>query len=105
MFPEDVAKYKILPKLIHVNTYIVFIQMIMHNFQSYEYGDAGSVILGPMFKLAKLLDEDEYQYRIVPCLVKLFSSTDRTTRVKLLEGMDEYAPHLKPQIINDSIFG
>ncbi|KAI1720702.1 protein kinase domain-containing protein [Ditylenchus destructor] len=89
MFPEDVAKYKILPKLIH----------------SYEYGDAGSVILGPMFKLAKLLDEDEYQYRIVPCLVKLFSSTDRTTRVKLLEGMDEYAPHLKPQIINDSIFG
>ncbi|KAI6236765.1 hypothetical protein M3Y95_00193000 [Aphelenchoides besseyi] len=89
LFPDNIAKYKILPKLIH----------------TYEYGDAGSHILIPMFKLGRLLDEDEYQHRIVPCLVKLFSSPDRSTRVKLLERIDEFAPHLKPQIVNDKIYG
>ncbi|KAI6189626.1 hypothetical protein M3Y97_00029000 [Aphelenchoides bicaudatus] len=89
LFPDEIAKFKILPKLIH----------------TYEYGDAGSHVLIPMFKLGRLLDEDEYQHRIVPCLVKLFSSSDRSTRVKLLERIDEFAPHLKPQVINEKIYG
>ena len=38
-----------------------------------------------IIQLGKLLDTDEYQRRIVPCVVKLFSSTDRATRVKLLQ--------------------
>ncbi|EGT55590.1 hypothetical protein CAEBREN_05906 [Caenorhabditis brenneri] len=88
IFPEDVAKYKILPKLI----------------LTYEYGDAGPNILIPLFKLGRLLDEAEYQRTIVPCLCKLFGSPDRTTRVKLLERIDEFAPHLTPQILNDKIF-
>lgn len=58
-----------------------------------------------MFKLGRLLGDEEYQHRIVPCLVKLFSSPDRSTRVKLLERIDEFAPHLKPQIVNDKIYG
>ncbi|GMT10234.1 hypothetical protein PFISCL1PPCAC_1531, partial [Pristionchus fissidentatus] len=88
-FPDDVAKYKILPRLIH----------------TYEYGDAGPNILIPMFKLGRLLSEEEYQRRIVPCLVKLFGSPDRTTRVKLLEKIDEFAPHLTPAIVNEKIYG
>ncbi|KAF7633250.1 hypothetical protein Mgra_00007351 [Meloidogyne graminicola] len=88
LFPKDIAKNKILPKLI----------------QTYEYGDAGAHILLPMFKLGKLLDEEEYQQRIVPCLVKLFSSSDRTTRVKLLEKIDEFSGRLKPQIVNEKIY-
>uniref|UniRef100_A0A1I7ZDA1 Protein kinase domain-containing protein n=1 Tax=Steinernema glaseri TaxID=37863 RepID=A0A1I7ZDA1_9BILA len=89
IFPDDIAKYKILPKLIH----------------SYEYGDAGAHILVPMFKLGRLLDANEYQQRIVPCLCKLFSSTDRATRVKLLEQIDEFAPHLTNQVVNEKIYG
>lgn len=57
-----------------------------------------------MFKLGRLLGEDEYQHRIVPCLVKLFNSPDRTTRVKLLEKIDEFAAHLKPDVINEKIY-
>ncbi|ETN68432.1 HEAT repeat protein, partial [Necator americanus] len=88
MFPDDIAKYKILPKII----------------QTYEYGDAGPNILIPLFKLGRLLDENEYQRRVVPCLVKLFGSPDRTTRVKLLERIDEFAPHLSSQVVNEKIF-
>uniref|UniRef100_A0A915PQJ7 Protein kinase domain-containing protein n=1 Tax=Setaria digitata TaxID=48799 RepID=A0A915PQJ7_9BILA len=88
-FPDNIAKYRILPKLIH----------------SYEYGDAGSHVLMPLFHLGRLLDEDEYQLRIVPCLCKLFNSPDRITRVKLLERIDEFALHLTPQIVNERIYG
>ena len=31
------------------------------------------------------MDETEYQKKIVPIVVKLFSSTDRTTRMRLLQ--------------------
>ncbi|CAD5223914.1 unnamed protein product [Bursaphelenchus okinawaensis] len=88
LFPDNIAKYKLLPKLIH----------------TYEYGDAGSHILVPMFKLGRLLDENEYQTRIVPSLVKLFSSPDRSTRVRLLEKIDEFAPHLNQQVVNEKIY-
>ncbi|CAJ0600613.1 unnamed protein product [Cylicocyclus nassatus] len=88
IFPPDIAKYKILPKII----------------QTYEYGDAGPNILIPLFKLGRLLDENDYQRRVVPCLVKLFGSPDRTTRVKLLERIDEFAPHLSAQVVNEKIF-
>lgn len=87
-FPESVCKHKILPQLI----------------TAYEYGDAGSAVLAPLFKLGKLLDETEYQKRIVPCVVKLFASTDRVTRSRLLQQLELFIAHLQPQVVNDQIF-
>ncbi|ALC48061.1 yata [Drosophila busckii] len=87
-FPDNVCKHKILPQLI----------------TAYEYGDAGSAVLAPMFKLGKLLDELEYQKRIVPCVVKLFASTDRVTRSRLLQQLDLFIAHLQPTVVNDQIF-
>ena len=52
---------------------------------AYEFGNAGSSVLAPLFKLGKVMDEGEYQKKIVPIVVKLFSSTDRTTRMRLLQ--------------------
>uniref|UniRef100_A0A1L8DN65 N-terminal kinase-like protein n=1 Tax=Nyssomyia neivai TaxID=330878 RepID=A0A1L8DN65_9DIPT len=87
-FPENVCRHKILPQLI----------------TAYEYGDAGSAVLTPMFKLGRLLDETEYQKRIVPCVVKLFASTDRVTRSRLLQQLDMFVSHLQPNVVNDQIF-
>lgn len=87
-FPENVCRHKILPQLI----------------TAYEYGDAGSAVLTPMFKLGRLLDEIEYQKRIVPVIVKLFSSTDRVTRSRLLQQLELFITHLQPNIVNDQIF-
>lgn len=87
-FPDNLCKHKILPQLI----------------TAYDYGDAGSVVLGPMFKLGRLLDDGEYQKRIVPCVVKLFASTDRVTRSRLLQQLEIFVHHLTPAVINDQIF-
>lgn len=87
-FPDNVCRQKILPQLI----------------TAFEYGDAGSAVLAPMFKLGRLLDESEYQKRIVPCIVKLFTSTDRVTRSRLLQQLDSFINHFQPQVVNDQIF-
>lgn len=87
-FPDNVCRQKILPQLI----------------TAFEYGDAGSAVLAPMFKLGRLLDETEYQKRIVPCVVKLFASTDRVTRSRLLQQLELFISHFQPQVVNDQIF-
>lgn len=87
-FPGQLCKFKILPQLL----------------QAYEYGNAGSSVLAPLFKLGKLLDEIEYQKKIIPVVVKLFSSTDRTTRMRLLSQLHLFVEHLSASIINDQIF-
>ncbi|ESO10592.1 hypothetical protein HELRODRAFT_72072 [Helobdella robusta] len=88
LFPTSFCKQKILPQLLH----------------AFEYGNVGSSVLAPLFKLGKLLSTEEYQKKMVPCVVKLFSSTDRTTRVKLLQQIESFAEHLSPQVVNDQIF-
>lgn len=72
---------------------------------AHEFGNAGASIMPPLFKLSKLLDEAEYQKCIIPVVVKLFGSTDRATRMKLLQQLNTFVEHLSAAIINDQIFG
>lgn len=57
-----------------------------------------------VLQLGNLLDEAEYQKRIVPCVVKLFTSTDRITRARLLNTLVHFVGHLQPQVVNEQIF-
>ena len=50
------------------------------------------------------MSEDEYQKKIVPCVVKLFSSPDRATRARLLQQLEHFAGHLQASTVNDQIF-
>lgn len=87
-FPQEACLYRVLPELIN----------------AFEFGNAGSSVLSPMFKLGKLLNEEEYQKKVVPCIVKMFSSKDRATRVKLLQQIEEFIDHIQPSIVNNQIF-
>ncbi|KAJ8045185.1 N-terminal kinase-like protein [Holothuria leucospilota] len=87
-FPQVFCQLQILPLLL----------------QAFEFGNAGSAILTPLLKLGKLLDTAEYEQKIVPCVVKMFSSTDRATRVKLLQQIDQFVEYLSPAVVNDQIF-
>lgn len=50
------------------------------------------------------MDSDSYQKRIVPCVIRLFASTDRATRSRLLQQLDLFVQHLQPATVNDQIF-
>lgn len=87
-FPSDVCMNRILPNLV----------------TAFEYGDAGAAVLGPLFKIAKHLDDSEFQKRIVPCIVKLFGSKDRATRAKLLQQSEFFVKHLNKNVVNDQVY-
>ncbi|XP_078466443.1 N-terminal kinase-like protein isoform X1 [Lampetra planeri] len=87
-FPDEYCRRRILPQLL----------------TAFEFGGAGAVVLTPLFKIGKLLSTEEYQQKIIPVLVKMFSSTDRATRIKLLQQMEMFIPYLTDTTVNSQIF-
>uniref|UniRef100_G3UN84 N-terminal kinase-like protein n=1 Tax=Loxodonta africana TaxID=9785 RepID=G3UN84_LOXAF len=72
-FPEDFCRHKVLPQLL----------------TAFEFGSAGAVVLTPLFKVGKFLSAEEYQQKVIPVVVKMFSSTDRAMRIRLLQQMEQ----------------
>ncbi|XP_044126716.1 N-terminal kinase-like protein [Bufo gargarizans] len=87
-FPEDFCRHKILPQLL----------------TAFEFGGAGAVILTPLFKIGKFLNAEEYQQKIIPIIVKMFSSTDRAMRIRLLQQMENFIQYLNEPTVNSQIF-
>eukprot|EP00096_Caligus_rogercresseyi_P013655 TRINITY_DN6280_c0_g1_i1.p1 TRINITY_DN6280_c0_g1~~TRINITY_DN6280_c0_g1_i1.p1 ORF type:complete len:729 (-),score=189.49 TRINITY_DN6280_c0_g1_i1:54-2240(-) len=86
--PLHICNGKILPQLLN----------------AFEFGNAGCAILSPLFKLGKNLSPEDYQAKIVPCVIKLFASPDRNARFKLLSQIESFVEHLSPKIINNQVF-
>lgn len=87
-FPEEFFAAKVLPELL----------------KSMEFGGGGPKVFASVMKIgAKLLDE-EYNIRITPIIVRLFSNPDRAIRVCLLDSLPSMIDHLPQKIVNDKIF-
>ena len=80
--PKDICIHKILPECI----------------KAFDFSNAGALILAPVFKIGKHLPTEDYQTKIVPCIVKLFSSSDRNARFKLLTQIEHFVEHLSSKI-------
>lgn len=87
-FPEDFCRHKVLPQLL----------------TAFEFGNAGAVVLTPLFKVGKSLRAEEYQEKIIPVVVKMFSSTDRAMRIRLLQQMEQFIQYLDEPTVNTQIF-
>ena len=55
-------------------------------------------------RIATKLSEDEYDMRITPVVIRLFSSPDRALRVCLLDNLPHMIDHLSQKIVTDKIF-
>ncbi|KAJ7307123.1 hypothetical protein JRQ81_009105 [Phrynocephalus forsythii] len=87
-FPEDFCRHKVLPQLL----------------TAFEFGNAGAIILTPLFKVGKYLNAQEYQQKIIPIIVKMFSSPDRAMRIRLLQQMENFIEYLNEPTVNNQIF-
>ncbi|XP_043931699.1 N-terminal kinase-like protein [Protopterus annectens] len=87
-YPEEFCKHKILPQLL----------------TAFEFGNAGAIILTPLFKVGKYLSAEEYQQKIIPIIVKMFSSPDRAMRIRLLQQMEQFIQYLNEPTVNSQIF-
>lgn len=87
-FPEDYFKIKILPELL----------------KSVEFGGGGPKVLGVVMKISKRLTDDEFESKVTPAVVRLFSSPDRAIRVCLLDNLPLMIDRLSQKVVNDKIF-
>ncbi|KAF4631941.1 hypothetical protein G7Y89_g6182 [Cudoniella acicularis] len=87
-FPEDYFKMKILPELL----------------KSVEFGGGGPKVFSVVMKISKKLTDDEFEAKVTPAVVRLFSSPDRAIRVCLLDNLPVMIDRLPQKIVNDKIF-
>ncbi|XP_056366406.1 LOW QUALITY PROTEIN: N-terminal kinase-like protein [Oenanthe melanoleuca] len=86
--PGPFRRHKLLPRLL----------------QALELGSADAGALPPLLQVAKVLDPPEYQERIVPVLVRLFSSPERGLRLRLLQLLEEFIEFLPEATVDSQIF-
>lgn len=72
--------------------------------KSLEFGGGGPRVLGVVLKIGSKITEEEYDARITPVIVRLFSLPDRAMRVCLLENLPLMIDHLSQKVVNDKIF-
>ncbi|KAJ6150897.1 hypothetical protein N7470_007491 [Penicillium chermesinum] len=87
-FPEDFFKMKVLPELL----------------KSVEFGGGGPKVLGATLKIGSKLSADEFNAKLTPVIVRLFSNPDRALRVCLLDNLPSMIDNLPQKVVNDKIF-
>ncbi|KAF6811284.1 hypothetical protein CSOJ01_05842 [Colletotrichum sojae] len=87
-FPEDFFKMKVLPELI----------------KSVEFGGGGPKAFSVVMKIAAKLSNEDFDVKITPVVVRLFSNPDRAIRVCLLDSLPLMIDRLPQKIVNDKIF-
>jgi SCY1-like protein 1 len=87
-FPEEYFKLKILPELL----------------KAVEFAGGGPKVFAVVMKIAQKLSDDDYDTRVTPVIVRLFSSPDRAIRVCLLDNLPLMIDRLSQKTVNDKIF-
>lgn len=87
-FPEEYFCVKVLPELL----------------KSIEFGGGGPKVFASVMKIGKKLSDEEWESRITPVIVRLFSNPDRAIRVCLLDNLPNMIDHLSQKIVSDKIF-
>ncbi|XP_050439398.1 N-terminal kinase-like protein isoform X2 [Adelges cooleyi] len=87
-FPKNIALYNVLPSLLEM----------------FKYIKEQKIIFPSMIKLSVMLEDHEFEEKMMPCIIKLYESNDRATRVMLLNQIELYANRVKPDTLNANIF-
>jgi SCY1-like protein 1 len=72
--------------------------------KSVEFGGGGPKVFGVVMKISKKLSDDEFESKVTPAVVRLFSSPDRAIRVCLLDNLPIMIDRLPQKVVNDKIF-
>lgn len=87
-FPEEYFTVKVLPELL----------------KSVEFGGGGPKVFSAIMKIGARLSDEDYNARITPVIIRLFSNPDRAIRVCLLDHLPNMIEHLSQKLVNDKIF-
>ncbi|GHP09154.1 hypothetical protein PPROV_000789100 [Pycnococcus provasolii] len=69
-----------------------------------EYGSAPASALTSLLAIGKDLDSDEFVAKVVPCVVKLFASTERSIRIALLNNIESFGPAIPDGVMDEQVY-
>ncbi|KAG5224463.1 inactive serine/threonine-protein kinase [Salix suchowensis] len=69
-----------------------------------EFGSAASPALTALLKMGSWLSAEEFSVKVLPTIVKLFSSNDRAIRVSLLQHIDQYGESLSAHVVDEQVY-
>jgi SCY1-like protein 1 len=72
--------------------------------KSVEFDGGGREVFAVVMKIAKTLTDEEFEGKVTPVIVRLFSNPDRAIRVCLLDNLPLMIDRLPQKIVNDKIF-
>lgn len=87
-FPEEFFKMKVLPELL----------------KSVEFGGGGPKVFSVVLKIGSKLSDEEFEAKLVPVIIRLFSSPDRAMRVSLLDNLPLMIDRLSQKDVSNRIF-
>ncbi|KAI6367063.1 hypothetical protein MCOR25_004986 [Pyricularia grisea] len=87
-FPEEFFKMKVLPELL----------------KSVEFGGGGPKAFSVVMEIARKLSSEDFDSKITPVVIRLFSNPDRGIRVCLLDNLPHMIDRLSQKVVNDKIF-
>ncbi|KAJ4840953.1 hypothetical protein Tsubulata_026935 [Turnera subulata] len=69
-----------------------------------EFGSAAAPALTALLKMGSWLSTEEFSIKVLPTIVKLFSSNDRAIRVGLLQHIDQFGESLSAQVVDEQVY-
>ncbi|KAL8151492.1 hypothetical protein V2J09_021300 [Rumex salicifolius] len=71
---------------------------------SMEFGSAAAPALSALLKMGSWLPPEEFSIKVLPTIVKLFGTNDRSVRVALLQHIDQYGESLSAQTVDEQVY-
>lgn len=72
--------------------------------KSVEFGGGGPKAFGVVMKIGTKLSNEDFDSKVTPVVIRLFSNPDRAIRVCLLDSLPLMVDRLSQKIVNDKIF-
>ena len=72
--------------------------------KSVEFGGGGAKVFAVVMKVSTKLTDEDFETRVTPVVIRLFSSPDRAIRVCLLDNLPLMIDRLPQKVVNDKIF-
>ncbi|KAJ8540191.1 hypothetical protein K7X08_026580 [Anisodus acutangulus] len=69
-----------------------------------EFGSAAAPALTALLKMGSWLSTNEFSVKVLPTIIKLFASNDRSIRVGLLQHIDQYGESLSAKIVDEQVY-
>jgi len=72
--------------------------------KSVEFGGGGPSVFGAVMKIGLKMADDEFESRLVPVIIRLFSNPDRAMRVCLLDNLPLMADRIPQKDVNNKVW-